>query len=372
METICIMECPVCLSGYNSDTARPLFLSCGHTFCSSCISQLVQGYGTLVCPACQTTIQDAATLPTNFSLLDSCSRTSAELEDTTEVSGCSLHPDKKVKFHCVNCTLDFCSRCVTLHSGDNHRIEDLNLSVDRDLDALLRKASDLESKLEEGQNILEQLRRRGEEVEEVRKSLEKAYDEALVQLQTERAASLAFIAQLSVSNTTSLSTAQVKISQLSSQLSQAQALLRPARHSASSPSLKRASLVQADALLRDFSSEQCHVDCRIEVGRLEIKPMTSGVLLSSEPVEIYPQLKEEKRVEVKGKVRGKKYDPVWWYMNDSNNWSPYAPGLSRQIELAYQSKDTAVDLGRHTVDFTRLVEVNKKTGKQRKVGREIS
>lgn len=366
------MECPVCLSGYNSETARPLFLSCGHTFCSSCISHLVQGQGTLVCPTCQTTIQDAATLPTNFSLLDSCSRTGAEIEDVSEVSGCLLHPDKKVKFHCVNCSLDFCSRCVTLHSGDNHKIEDLNLSVDRNLDALLRKASDLESKLEEGKNILEQLRRRGAEVEKVRKSLENAYDEALAQLQTERAASLAFISQLSEYNTTSLDTAQIKISQLSSQLSQAQALLRPARHSASSSSLKRASLIQADALLQDLTTEQCQVDCRIEVGRLEIKPMISGVLLTSEPVEIIPHIKEEKRVEVKGRVRGKKYEPVWWYMNDSNNWSPYAPGLSRQIELAYQSKETSVDLGRHTVDFTRLIEENKKTGKQRKVGREIS
>ena len=366
------MECPVCLSGYNSETARPLFLPCGHTFCSSCISQLVQSHGTLVCPTCQTTIQDAAALPTNFSLLGSC-RTSAEIEDVSEASGCSLHPDKKVKFHCVNCSLDFCSRCVTLHSGDNHKIEDLNLSVDRNLDALLRKASDLESKLEESKNILEQLRVRGEEVEEVRKSLENAYDEALAQLQTERDASHAFISQLSEYNTTSLCTAQAKMSQLSSQLSQAQALLRPARHSTSSPSLKRASLIQADALLQDLTIEQCHVDCRIEVGRLEIKPMISGVLLKSEPVEIISQIKEEKRVEAKGvRVRGKKYEPVWWYMSDGSNWSPYAPGLSRQIELAYQSKETSVDLGRHAVDFTRLIEVNKKTGKQRKVGREIS
>jgi len=294
-----------------------------------------------------------------------------------EVAGCSLHPDKKVKYHCINCSLDFCSRCVTLHSGDKHKIEDLSLAVDRRLDALLRKAGDLESRLEEGKTVLEQLRWRSEELEAARSSVEGAYEEALAALQTERTSNLTLLSQASESNASALSAAQLSLSQFSSQLSQAQELLRPARHSASSPSLKRASLVQADALLQGLEAEQCRPDCRIVVGRLDITPVVTGIQIKIEPVEA-EVTKEEKKVEksaevkVLAKAKGKKYEPVWWYMTDSNAWAPFTPVLSRQIEHAYQAQDTSVGLGRHTVDFTRLVEVNQKTGKQRKVGREIS
>ncbi|XP_063599739.1 uncharacterized protein LOC134776041 isoform X1 [Penaeus indicus] len=63
------MECKVCLDAYNDCEKRPRNLPCGHSFCSSCIEDLIR-QGMLTCPNCRArhTCSDVTNFPFAYEL----------------------------------------------------------------------------------------------------------------------------------------------------------------------------------------------------------------------------------------------------------------------------------------------------------------
>ena len=45
-------ECSICYEGYNDEKKCPRLLSCGHSFCSSCLERLLHG-NSIYCPKCR-------------------------------------------------------------------------------------------------------------------------------------------------------------------------------------------------------------------------------------------------------------------------------------------------------------------------------
>ena len=65
-------ECSICYEGYNTENKCPRMLSCGHSFCSSCLERLLHG-DTIDCPTCRNSVTVSTGvhgLLKNFALLD--------------------------------------------------------------------------------------------------------------------------------------------------------------------------------------------------------------------------------------------------------------------------------------------------------------
>lgn len=61
------LECKVCLETYEEANRRPRTLPCGHTFCSTCINNMLKD-GMVSCPTCRTdhNTTDATNFPINY------------------------------------------------------------------------------------------------------------------------------------------------------------------------------------------------------------------------------------------------------------------------------------------------------------------
>ncbi|CAH8354565.1 unnamed protein product [Eruca vesicaria subsp. sativa] len=67
-------ECPVCLQSYNTESTLPRVLSCGHTACEECLTNIPKKFpDTIRCPACTVLVkfppQGPSALPKNIDLL---------------------------------------------------------------------------------------------------------------------------------------------------------------------------------------------------------------------------------------------------------------------------------------------------------------
>ena len=65
-----LLECQICLEEYNANSRKPLFLGCGHTYCSSCLNRLYK-YSIVKCPVDNKryTYSDFSKIPANYQLL---------------------------------------------------------------------------------------------------------------------------------------------------------------------------------------------------------------------------------------------------------------------------------------------------------------
>ena len=82
-------ECSICYEGYNDEKKCPRLLSCGHSFCFSCLERLLHG-NSIDCPKCR----HAVAVPTgvqgllkNFALLDIVKEAPKEQAGHTEHTG---------------------------------------------------------------------------------------------------------------------------------------------------------------------------------------------------------------------------------------------------------------------------------------------
>lgn len=65
------MLCDICSLDFDLDTRAPLVLQCGHTFCKTCVSQLLESAKRLKCPADgKLDARPVAELPRDFALVD--------------------------------------------------------------------------------------------------------------------------------------------------------------------------------------------------------------------------------------------------------------------------------------------------------------
>ena len=125
-------ECSICYEGYNDEKKCPRLLSCGHSFCSSCLERLLHG-NSIDCPKCR----HAVAVPTgvqgllkNFALLDIVKEAPKEQAGHTEHTGthdCEACDEKHpATFCCLDCKENFCKTAAQFHkrrkASRDHRV----------------------------------------------------------------------------------------------------------------------------------------------------------------------------------------------------------------------------------------------------------
>ncbi|XP_076453013.1 uncharacterized protein LOC143288425 [Babylonia areolata] len=126
------MSCAICLGPYQD----PKFLSCFHTFCLQCISDVASRHPTAIfpCPTCRTPISlpagGVASLKTNFYITSTSTQTSV----SGPVPGdefCKIHGrGKALEFYCTKCDQALCLNCK-LTEHERHPTEDLPVVIAR-------------------------------------------------------------------------------------------------------------------------------------------------------------------------------------------------------------------------------------------------
>ena len=115
-----IPECSICFEHYNDQSKCPRLLSCGHSFCSSCLERLLHG-NTIDCPTCRN--PDAVPtgvdgLLTNFALLDIVNDTPKEnVGSNTGSHDCEACGEKHpANFCCLDCKENMCKTAAQFHT----------------------------------------------------------------------------------------------------------------------------------------------------------------------------------------------------------------------------------------------------------------
>ena len=115
-----IPECSICFEHYNDESKCPRLLSCGHSFCSSCLERLLHG-NTIDCPTCR----NLGTVPTgvegllkNFALLDLVNDTPKEnVGSNTGSHDCEACGEKHpANFCCLDCKENMCKTAAQFHT----------------------------------------------------------------------------------------------------------------------------------------------------------------------------------------------------------------------------------------------------------------
>ncbi|KAH7706319.1 CBN-TAM-1 protein [Aphelenchoides avenae] len=155
--TACLesLECPVCMNIYND----PKQLSCGHTLCAGCVTQLVGASQTrsvglggdaaaaqhvILCPECRNpTSVPSGGLKTNYRLLDLASKMSGvDLNELHKCSTCEKRWAADELFICKTCEDSFqaqvwiCGTCALKHHK-NHKVVEMNLATKEERDAVV-------------------------------------------------------------------------------------------------------------------------------------------------------------------------------------------------------------------------------------------
>ena len=122
-------ECSICLEGYNDKAKFPRMLSCGHSFCSSCLERLLYG-NTIRCPTCRSLIvvpTGVAGLSKNFDLLKIVDNQPKQAAKNTGRQVCEPC-DKKhpATFCCLDCKENMCDTAAQIHKSSklsrDHRV----------------------------------------------------------------------------------------------------------------------------------------------------------------------------------------------------------------------------------------------------------
>ena len=115
-----IPECSICFEHYNDQSKCPRLLSCGHSFCSSCLERLLHG-NTIDCPTCR----NPGAVPTgvegllkNFALLDIVNDTPKEnVGSNTGSHDCEACGEKHpANFCCLDCKENMCKTAAQFHT----------------------------------------------------------------------------------------------------------------------------------------------------------------------------------------------------------------------------------------------------------------
>ncbi len=124
-----IFECGICFKAYNHNEKKPMSLPCGHSFCSECVHKLPK-HGIIQCPYDKSTHQITPdNLPVNYQVLTGLPMTtttnpaaSTSQMAESQIQMCVQHPQKKVKFYCMQDRDMFCSKCILKHTQQQHTV----------------------------------------------------------------------------------------------------------------------------------------------------------------------------------------------------------------------------------------------------------
>ena len=98
-----ILTCKVCMEKYNDNDKKPLFLTCGHTFCSKCL-RFIYKRPSLKCPLDKKDhkYETFTLIPTNFSVLNCLhSHEHNHINPKKSEKKCQIHPTDSLKFYCL-------------------------------------------------------------------------------------------------------------------------------------------------------------------------------------------------------------------------------------------------------------------------------
>ena len=160
-----LLICGFCEEPYDDDTHQAMFLSCHHTFCSQCITDLslVQhNPGIIRCPRCQqhTQIQQLgiAVLLQNLHI-DSNKKEIPTHTGPRKRESCHKHSDQPKSFFCETCEEAICRDCTVLgHKGaDGHVIKELSDAEVFHRQALSQQMNDWRISLTQIQGNIEKL-----------------------------------------------------------------------------------------------------------------------------------------------------------------------------------------------------------------------
>lgn len=130
-----VQDCAICFERFDERTHYPRMLSCGHTFCSNCLKDLLNDDAQIACPTCRREIavpSGIEGIPKNFMLLDVMlavgDASGSEEEKINYV--CQACADDKEQhaalFRCVECNQDICDTIKRIHANisalRNHQI----------------------------------------------------------------------------------------------------------------------------------------------------------------------------------------------------------------------------------------------------------
>ena len=116
------IECDVCNEEFDSGNHKPLCLTCGHTFCFSCITNLLRLPGTQNCPKCRKQVSlRIDQMLVNYALIPS--ENTARPDPTSSLSEAPCqHQGKALDYLCVDCMELVCFTCIR-GTHKNHTIE---------------------------------------------------------------------------------------------------------------------------------------------------------------------------------------------------------------------------------------------------------
>ncbi len=127
------LDCGVCFERYNDAARAPLMLTCGHTYCSPCLTSLIKGAGAagggqISCPSGDGAVTsvggvDAASLPKNWVMVAQVAAATAALPAAGQAH-CELCEEMHAATHrCLDCQQHMCES-----SMKQHRRTSLNMS----------------------------------------------------------------------------------------------------------------------------------------------------------------------------------------------------------------------------------------------------
>jgi len=121
---------------YNDTERKPMFLLCGHSFCSKCL-RLVWHKHSLVCPLDKKThkFETFDKIPVNYSILNIVHQQRANGAAVTKSDKkCEAHPRESLKFFCISHQAIICQECMLeSHLGAGHEIVSAEKMIQSDL-----------------------------------------------------------------------------------------------------------------------------------------------------------------------------------------------------------------------------------------------
>ena len=143
-----VLECLICLNVFHPTNKVPKSLTCGHSFCSGCLTNVIKG-SSIVCPKCRTSCHvphgQTEKLPTNYSLLEMLDTACKECYDQTWVK------------HCNHCQTNLCQSCIQKHPNvSQSSLKDDLQSLDKQLTEIYEKVSN--------DNVIDEITKQGETV----------------------------------------------------------------------------------------------------------------------------------------------------------------------------------------------------------------